>query len=111
MYLQSTRLTIPWNLGEIRSNPSPYTTYQWTPDPYICTVVVVLMVILTLMPAFCSLCYHILGSKENIRKVIFINLYFSSIQCKIYTKGRYPEFQNVRYTRSGRAFMILYEGA
>ena len=75
MYLQSTRLTLPWNLGQVSSNSSSYTTYQWTPDPYISTVVVVMMVILTLMPAFCSLCYHIFGRKDDITKVIRMNKY------------------------------------
>ena len=70
MYLQSTRLTLPWNLGTVNSNSSSYTTYQWTPDPYISTVVVVLMVIVTLMPALCSLCYHIYNRRENLTKVM-----------------------------------------
>ena len=63
LYLHRIRLTLPWNLGNI--NSSSYTTYQWTPDPYISTVVVVMMVILTLMPAFCSLCYHIFGTNDH----------------------------------------------
>ena len=70
-YLHRIRLTLPWNLGNVTS--SAYTTYQWTPDPYISTVVVVLMFILTLIPLFCSLCYHIFDRKNYLKQVILIH--------------------------------------
>ena len=38
-------------------NSSVY-TYQWTPDPLISTIISVVMIVTTLLPAFCSLCYH-----------------------------------------------------
>lgn len=43
-----------------------YTTYQWTPDPFISTSIALVMIVVTLLPAFCSLCWHYY-SKELIK--------------------------------------------
>ena len=71
MYLlrKDTHLKLPWSTGQESFNSSSYITYQWTPDPYIFMVVLVLMVIVTLMPALCSLCYHVFGRKEDSNSV------------------------------------------
>ena len=43
-----------------------YTTYQWTPDPLISTVIALVMIVITLLPAFCSLCYHYHVRKQDV---------------------------------------------
>ena len=40
-------------------------TYHWTPDPAISTVISVVMIVTTLLPAFCSLCYHFCYAKRQ----------------------------------------------
>ena len=40
------------------NSSSTYTTYQWIPDPAISTGISILIIVITLLPAICSLCYH-----------------------------------------------------
>ena len=51
-------------------NSSLYTTYQWTPDPLLSTVIAILMIVTTLLPAASSLCYHFYVRKQDILLVM-----------------------------------------
>ena len=78
MYLKNTKLVLPWMFGKQHFSPSKCLltdcldnktsgqyTYHWTPDPAISTVISVVMIVTTLLPAFCSLCYHFCYAKRQ----------------------------------------------
>jgi len=75
MYLSNTRLTLPWNLGYNNNNAGnltrTFTTYEWRPDPLVSSLVLVVMLVITLVPAFCSLCYHIYIRTDGYKKEVF----------------------------------------
>ena len=79
MYLSTTRLVLPWSLGQTPSNSSTFTPYQWNPDPYVSTLVVIMMVTITLMPAICSMCYHVYIKTGKFREVMYFNLSLQNV--------------------------------
>ena len=48
------------------NNDTAYHTYQWTPDPHISTIIAVVIIIVTLLPACCSLCYHFTVRRKDL---------------------------------------------
>ena len=48
--------------------------YQWTPDPVLAVMVGVVTIIIVLIPAVCSICFHIhfkrMEREEGIHKVL-----------------------------------------
>ena len=62
MHLSSTKLVFPWTLGQISNNTDHsgvFQTYQWIPGPFVTTMIIIVMLVFTLMPAVCSVCYHV----------------------------------------------------
>ena len=62
MHLSSTKLVFPWTLGQISNNSDHsgvFQTYQWIPGPFVTTMIIIVMLVFTLMPAVCSVCYHV----------------------------------------------------
>ena len=62
MHLSSTKLVFPWTLGQISNNSDHsgvFQPYQWIPGPFVTTMIIIVMLVFTLMPAVCSVCYHV----------------------------------------------------
>ena len=58
---------------------TPYETFpKWTPGPFVFSVIMFVMVIFTLMPAFCSCAYHRHMRRE--RKRVIKKLFFQYFQ-------------------------------
>ena len=93
MYLKNTKLVLPWMFGKmftvlyqvsarltdcLDNKTSGQYTYHWTPDPAISTVISVLMIVTTLLPAFCSLCYHFCYAKRQ-QIILVMTLFFCNL--------------------------------
>ena len=81
MHLSSTKLVFPWTLGQISNNSDHsgvFQTYQWIPGPFVTTMIIIVMLVFTLMPAVCSVCYHVYywaSNKDADPAVRFKDLY------------------------------------
>ena len=76
MHLSSTKLVFPWTLGQISNNSEHsaehFQTYQWIPGPFVTTMIIIVMLVFTLMPAVCSVCYHVYywASNKDVDSVV-----------------------------------------
>ena len=58
------------------TNTSLYTTYQWTPDPHVSTIIAAVIIAVTLLPAICSLCYHFSVRRKDVILVSIVSVRF-----------------------------------
>ena len=82
MHLSSTKLVLPWNIGQsVNNSNTMFQAYQWTPGPQAIIVIIIVMLIFTLMPAVCSLCYHFFLWREKARERMVV----LSISCSVFS--------------------------
>ena len=67
MYLTNTRIVLPWNLANNSNSTATMAHYHWSPSPLVATMVVVVMVVFTLAPAVCSVCFHLYRRCAKVR--------------------------------------------
>ena len=69
MHLSSTKLVFPWTLGQISNNSEHsaehFQPYHSIPGPFVTTMISIVMLVCTLMPAVCSVCYHVYHWASN----------------------------------------------